>query len=69
MLLLPLTVGEMKVELIQPAAGVLFDVPDDTHEESTRLITAVAKDPEVQVPGRPQRLVNGAGLCTPPMET
>ncbi|MFE9976604.1 hypothetical protein ACFYRD_39395 [Streptomyces hirsutus] len=50
MLLLPLAVGEMKVELIQPAAGVLFDLPDDTHEEIITLITAVAQDPEVQVP-------------------
>lgn len=49
-LLLTLTVGEMKVELVQPAADVLFDVPDDTHEEIITLITAVAKNPEVQVP-------------------
>lgn len=40
----------MKVELIQPAASVLFDVPDDMHEEIITLIGALAKDPEAQVP-------------------
>jgi hypothetical protein len=40
----------MKVELIQPAASVLFDVPDDMHEEIITLIDALAKDPAAQVP-------------------
>ncbi|MDR3080088.1 MAG: hypothetical protein LBV60_04035 [Streptomyces sp.] len=40
----------MKVELIQRAADVLFDVPDDVHEEIIKLIDAVARDPEAQVP-------------------
>lgn len=48
--LLPPTVGEMKVELIQPAASVLFDVPDDMHREIITLIVAVAKEPAAQVP-------------------
>lgn len=49
MLLLPWAGGEMKVELIQPAASVLFDVPDDMHEEIIKLINAVAEDPQAQV--------------------
>ena len=36
----------MRVELIQRAANVLFDVPDDMHEEIVALITAVAQDPK-----------------------
>jgi hypothetical protein len=40
----------MKVELIQPAANVLFDVPDDVHAEIITLITAVAKAPGTQGP-------------------
>ncbi|HZF91805.1 hypothetical protein [Streptomyces sp.] len=41
----------MRVELIQRAANVLFEVPDDVHEEIITLITAVAEDPTAQVPG------------------
>ncbi|MGC9540553.1 hypothetical protein [Streptomyces sp. UG1] len=40
----------MKVELIQRAANVLFDVPDDVHEEIITLITAVAQDATAQPP-------------------
>ncbi|MCN9241142.1 hypothetical protein AB0L85_20995 [Streptomyces sp. NPDC052051] len=40
----------MKVELIQRAADVLVDVPDDVHEEIIKLIDAVAEDPEAQIP-------------------
>jgi hypothetical protein len=49
-LLLPSAGGEMKVELVQQAASVLFDVPDDMHEEIITLITAVAQDKQAQVP-------------------
>jgi hypothetical protein len=49
-MLLPSAGEAMKVELIQRAADVLFDVPDDVHEEIITLITAVAEDPEIQVP-------------------
>ncbi|WP_369250852.1 hypothetical protein [Streptomyces sp. R41] len=42
---------EMKVELIEPAANVLFDVPDDMHEQIITLITALATDPKARVPG------------------
>ncbi|WP_369393052.1 hypothetical protein AB5J72_39920 [Streptomyces sp. CG1] len=41
----------MKIELIPPAANVLFDVPDDMHEEIIMLISAVARTPEAQVSG------------------
>ncbi|MEV5440725.1 hypothetical protein AB0K80_32685 [Streptomyces sp. NPDC052682] len=34
----------MRVELVQRAANVLFDVPDDVHEEIITLIEAVAQD-------------------------
>ncbi len=40
----------MKVELIQRAANVLFDVPDDVHEEIITLITAVAQEATAQAP-------------------
>ncbi|MET9969568.1 hypothetical protein ABZZ80_27470 [Streptomyces sp. NPDC006356] len=40
----------MKVEVIQPAASALFDIPDDVHEEIIALITAVAKEPNIQGP-------------------
>lgn len=40
----------MKVELIQPAAGVLLDVPDDMHKEIIALITAVTQDRTTHVP-------------------
>ncbi|MBC9728263.1 hypothetical protein [Streptomyces sp. TRM68367] len=39
----------MKVEMIQPAASVLLDVPDDVHEEIIMLIEAVAEDRKTQV--------------------
>ncbi|KPI19934.1 hypothetical protein OK006_9584 [Actinobacteria bacterium OK006] len=41
---------EMKVELIQQAANVLFGVPDDVHEEIITLITAVTRAPKLQGP-------------------
>ncbi|MFI2205612.1 hypothetical protein ACH47Z_33525 [Streptomyces sp. NPDC020192] len=37
----------MRVELIQRAADVLFDVPDETHEEIITLIDAVTEDAEL----------------------
>lgn len=40
--------GEMKVEMVQRAADVLFDVPDDAHEEIITLIGAVATDRTTQ---------------------
>lgn len=40
----------MKVEMIQRAANVLFDVPDDVHEEIIMLIVAVAEDPRTHMP-------------------
>ncbi|MEV8593357.1 hypothetical protein ACIHFC_13965 [Streptomyces sp. NPDC052013] len=40
--------GEMKVEMVQQAASVLFDVPDEVHEEIITLIGAVAGDRETQ---------------------
>ncbi|CAL9665883.1 hypothetical protein [Streptomyces sp. enrichment culture] len=40
----------MKIELIQRAADVLFDVPDDMHQEIIRLITAVSEDRRAQLP-------------------
>ncbi|MFF0133773.1 hypothetical protein ACFYTG_50450 [Streptomyces mirabilis] len=40
----------MRVELIQPAANVLFDVPDETHEEIITLIDAVTKDAQTNAP-------------------
>ncbi|MER6384975.1 hypothetical protein [Streptomyces sp. NPDC001127] len=40
----------MRVELIQRAANVLFDVPDEMHEEIITLIDAVTKDAEPQAP-------------------
>ncbi|WP_258543847.1 hypothetical protein [Streptomyces ipomoeae] len=43
-------VDVMKVELIQRAADVLFDVPDGMHEEIITLITAVAGDRRPQAP-------------------
>ncbi|MBT2421857.1 hypothetical protein J7F01_40695 [Streptomyces sp. ISL-22] len=39
----------MKVEIIQRAANVLFDVPDEMHEEIITLIGAVAADHKTQV--------------------
>ncbi|MGX5186043.1 hypothetical protein ACWKT5_25405 [Streptomyces avermitilis] len=38
----------MRVELIQPAANVLFDVPDEMHEEIIALIDAVTEDAETR---------------------
>ncbi|MCX4404077.1 hypothetical protein OG840_20615 [Streptomyces sp. NBC_01764] len=40
----------MRVELIQPAASVLFDVPDEMHEEIIALIDAVTEDAEMRAP-------------------
>ncbi|WBO61833.1 hypothetical protein [Streptomyces camelliae] len=40
----------MRVELIQQAADVLFDVPDETHEEIITLIDAVTRDSETSAP-------------------
>ncbi|MBG0851529.1 hypothetical protein I2W78_06625 [Streptomyces spinoverrucosus] len=40
----------MKVELIQRAADVLFDVPANVHEEIITLITAVSQDTQAQHP-------------------
>lgn len=40
----------MRVELIQPAANVLFDMPDETHEEIIALIDAVAEGAETRAP-------------------
>ncbi|WP_461084595.1 hypothetical protein [Streptomyces deserti] len=37
--------------MIQQAADVLFDVPDDMHEEIITLITAVAQDRRTQASG------------------
>lgn len=41
----------MRVELVQPAASVLFGVPNDMHEEIIALIDAVAKAPQAHVSG------------------
>ncbi|KUM67073.1 hypothetical protein J7F01_37120 [Streptomyces sp. ISL-22] len=41
----------MRVELIQRAASVLFDVPDYVHQEIITLITAVAQDPKARTSG------------------
>ncbi|MEU6090714.1 hypothetical protein ABZ865_28685 [Streptomyces sp. NPDC047085] len=40
----------MRVELIQRAANVLFDVPDEMHEEIIMLIDGVTKDSEAHMP-------------------
>ncbi|WP_405883788.1 hypothetical protein OG762_37745 [Streptomyces sp. NBC_01136] len=40
----------MRVELIQPAVSVLFDVPDEMHEEIMALIVAVTADAEMRAP-------------------
>ncbi|MER6981983.1 hypothetical protein [Streptomyces carpinensis] len=40
----------MKVELIQRAADVLFDVRDEMHEEIITLIDAVTHDTGTQAP-------------------
>ncbi|MFJ1562010.1 hypothetical protein [Streptomyces mirabilis] len=40
----------MRVELIRPAASVVFDVPDEMHEEIIALIDAVTEDAEMQAP-------------------
>ncbi|MET9079307.1 hypothetical protein ABZX95_46050 [Streptomyces sp. NPDC004232] len=40
----------MRIELIQPAANVLFDMPDETHEEIIALIDAVAEGAEARAP-------------------
>ena len=42
--------GTVKVELVQRAANVLFDVPDETHEEIITLIDAVTKDAQTRAP-------------------
>jgi hypothetical protein len=39
----------MKVEMIQRAANVLFEVPYEVHEEIIALISAVAADQEARV--------------------
>ncbi|MGW0766825.1 hypothetical protein [Streptomyces sp. NPDC002671] len=38
----------MKVELLQQAADVLYDVPDETHQEILALIGAVSHDTTTQ---------------------
>lgn len=40
----------MRVELIQRAANVLFDVPDEMHEEIITLIDAITEDTVTQAP-------------------
>ncbi|MGW1760624.1 hypothetical protein [Streptomyces mirabilis] len=40
----------MRVELIQPAASVPFDVPEEVHEEIIALIDAVTDDAEMRAP-------------------
>ncbi|MFG2369689.1 hypothetical protein ACGFY3_50485 [Streptomyces mirabilis] len=40
----------MRVELIQPAASVPFDVQDEVHEEIIALIDAVTEDAEMRAP-------------------
>ncbi|MGW1507082.1 hypothetical protein ACWCQW_53420 [Streptomyces mirabilis] len=40
----------MRVELIPPAASVLFDVPDEMHEEIIALIDAITEDAEMRAP-------------------
>ncbi|MBC2906799.1 hypothetical protein [Streptomyces cupreus] len=40
----------MRVELIQRAANVLLDVPDEMHEEIMTLIDAITEDTETQAP-------------------
>lgn len=40
----------MRIEMIQRAANVLFDVPDDTHEEIITLIDAVTRDSRTHAP-------------------
>ncbi|MFI6033614.1 hypothetical protein ACIBBD_05435 [Streptomyces sp. NPDC051315] len=40
----------MRVEMIQRAADVLFDVPEDVHKEILMLIEAVAEDRTTHVP-------------------
>ncbi|MGW0733199.1 hypothetical protein [Streptomyces sp. NPDC002851] len=42
----------MRVELIQPAANVLFDVPDETHEEIIALIDAITQDAQTRAPDK-----------------
>ncbi|WP_433455225.1 hypothetical protein ACQPXS_45000 [Streptomyces sp. CA-142005] len=41
----------MRVEVVQPAAGVLFGVPNDRHEEIITLIDAVAGTAQAHVSG------------------
>lgn len=41
----------MRVELVQPAADVLFGVPNDMHVEIIALIDAVATTPQAHVSG------------------
>jgi hypothetical protein len=40
----------MRVELIQSAANVLFDVPDEMHEEIIALVGAVCQDSRTRAP-------------------
>ena len=47
---MPVCGGVMRVELIQPAVSVLFDVPDEMHEEIMALIVAVTVDAEMRAP-------------------
>jgi hypothetical protein len=47
---LPVCGCAMRVELIPQAANVLFDVPDETHEEIITLIDAVTKASQTQAP-------------------
>lgn len=41
----------MRVEVVQPAADVLFGVPNDVHGEIVTLIAAVAGTPQAHVSG------------------
>jgi hypothetical protein len=40
----------MRIELIQRAADVLFDVPDEMHAEIVTLIDVITKDSEARTP-------------------
>lgn len=40
----------MRVELVQPAVSVLFDVPDEMREEIMALTDAVTADAEMRAP-------------------
>ncbi|MGW0817945.1 hypothetical protein ACWD00_32780 [Streptomyces viridiviolaceus] len=55
----------MRVELIQPAANVLFDVPDEMHKKIIALIDAITKDTDTRARTWTRRSVSGAGSSTP----